>query len=45
MTTDEKALKLHADLKGKLSTEAKYHVKTREDFIAIVKQYYLIFKI
>ena len=27
MTTDEKALKLHADLKGKLSTEAKYHVK------------------
>ena len=31
MTTDEKALKLHADLKGKLSTEAKYHVKTRED--------------
>ena len=31
MTTDETALKLHADLKGKLSTEAKYHVKTRED--------------
>ena len=31
MTTDEKALKLHSDLKGKLSTEAKYHVKTRED--------------
>ena len=31
MTTDEKALKMHADLKGKLSTEAKYHVKTRED--------------
>ena len=31
MTTDEKALKLHADLKGKLSTEAKYHVKDRED--------------
>lgn len=31
MTTDEKALKLHADLKGKLSTEAKYRVKTRED--------------
>lgn len=31
MTTDEKALKLHADLKGKLSTEAKYHVKTRQD--------------
>lgn len=31
MTTDEKALKLHANLKGKLSTEAKYHVKTRED--------------
>ena len=31
MTTDEKALKLHADLKGKLSSEAKYHVKTRED--------------
>ena len=31
MTTDEEALKLHADLKGKLSTEAKYHVKTRED--------------
>lgn len=31
MTTDEKALKLHADLNGKLSTEAKCHVKTRED--------------
>lgn len=31
MTTDEKALKLHADLNGKLSTEAKCHVRTRED--------------
>lgn len=31
MTTDEKALKLHADLVGKLSTEAKCHVKSRED--------------
>ena len=31
MTTDEKALKLHEELNGKLSTEAKYHVKSRED--------------
>lgn len=31
MTTNEKALKLHADLVGKLSTEAKCHVKSRED--------------
>lgn len=31
MTTNEKALKLHADLVGKLSTEAKCHVKCRED--------------
>ena len=31
MTTNEKALKLHADLNGKLSTEAKCHVKSRED--------------
>ena len=31
MTTDEKALKLHADLNGKLSTETKCPVKTRED--------------
>ena len=32
MTTDEKALKLHADLVGKISTEAKCKIKTREDF-------------
>lgn len=31
MTTNEKALKLHSDLVGKLSTEAKCHVKSRED--------------
>lgn len=31
MTTDEKALKLHADLIGKISTEAKCKIKTRED--------------
>lgn len=31
MTTNEKALKLHADLVGKLNTEAKCHVKSRED--------------
>lgn len=31
MTTNEKALKLHADLVGKLSTEAKCHVNSRED--------------
>ena len=31
MTTNEKALKLHEELNGKLSTEAKCHVKTRED--------------
>ena len=31
MTTDEKALKLHEELVGKLSTEAKCHVKSRED--------------
>ena len=31
MTTDEKALKLHADLVGKISTEAKCKIKTRED--------------
>ena len=31
MTTDEKALKLHADLVGKISTEAKSKIKTRED--------------
>lgn len=31
MTTDEKALKLHADLVGKISTEAKFKIKTRED--------------
>lgn len=31
MTTNEKALQLHADLNGKLSTEAKCHVKSRED--------------
>ncbi len=31
MTTNEKALQLHADLVGKLSTEAKCHVNTRED--------------
>ena len=31
MTTDEKALKLHADLVGKLSTETKCPVKSRED--------------
>ena len=31
MTTDEKALKLHEKLNGKLSTEAKFHVKSRED--------------
>lgn len=31
MTTDEKALKLHEELTGKLSTEAKCHVKSRED--------------
>lgn len=31
MTTNEKALKLHADLVGKLTTEAKCHVKSRED--------------
>ncbi len=31
MTTSEKALKLHADLVGKISTEAKCHVNSRED--------------
>lgn len=31
MTTDEKALKLHEELNGKLSTEAKCRVKSRED--------------
>lgn len=31
MTTDEKALKLHEELNGKLSTEAKCPVKSRED--------------
>lgn len=31
MTTDEKALKLHTDLVGKISTEAKCKIKTRED--------------
>ena len=31
MTTDEKGLKLHADLVGKISTEAKCKIKTRED--------------
>ena len=31
MTTDEKALKLHADLVGKISTEAKCKIKTRKD--------------
>lgn len=31
MTTDEKALKLHEELNGKLSTEAKCHVNSRED--------------
>lgn len=31
MTTDEKALKLHADLVGKINTEAKCKIKTRED--------------
>lgn len=31
MTTNEKALKLHADLVGKLSTETKCPVKSRED--------------
>ena len=31
MTTDEKALKIHADLVGKISTEAKCKIKTRED--------------
>lgn len=31
MTTDEKALKLHADLNGKISTESKCKINTRED--------------
>lgn len=31
MTTDEKSLKLHEELVGKLSTETKCPVKTRED--------------
>ena len=31
MTTDEKSLKMHADLVGKLSTETKCPVKGRED--------------
>lgn len=31
MTINEKALKLHEELVGKLSTEAKCHVNTRED--------------
>lgn len=31
MTTNEKALKLHAELVGKLSTESKCPVKSRED--------------
>ncbi len=31
MTTNEKALKLHEELVGKLSTEAKCHVNSRED--------------
>lgn len=31
MTTDEKALKLHADLNGKISTESKCKIKSRED--------------
>ena len=31
MTIDEKALKLHEKLNGKLSTEAKCHVNSRED--------------
>jgi len=31
MTTDEKALELHEKWNGKITTEAKYHVKTRED--------------
>lgn len=31
MTTDEKALELHEKWNGKITTEAKCHVKTRED--------------
>ena len=31
MTTDEKALELHEKWNGKINTEAKCHVKTRED--------------
>lgn len=31
MTTDEKALQLHADLNGKISTESKCKINTRED--------------
>lgn len=31
MTTDEKSLKMHEELKGKLSTETKCPVNTRED--------------
>ena len=31
MTIDEKALDLHEKLHGKLSTEAKCHVNSRED--------------
>lgn len=31
MTTNEKALQLHEEWGGKITTEAKYHVKTRED--------------
>ena len=31
MTNDEKALELHRKLNGKISTEAKAHVRTRED--------------
>ena len=31
MTTDEKALELHEKWNGKIATEAKCHVKTRED--------------
>lgn len=31
MTTDERALQLHADLNGKISTESKCKINTRED--------------
>ena len=33
MTTDEKALKLHEELNGKLSTEAKCHVKPAKIYL------------